>query len=155
MAVRSFIIIFAVIHICASALHSQQDNANYKTYIAKIGNRDTLINLEDKFLIQFSELLTLQNRTLTPLSDYNLDYRNGILILNKDLFQKYDLDTFQIYNLKIDYDVFPYNLKEEYSGFPQFRHYSSKPPPHRPLSPCPNHHVFLPPGADKKKAYRY
>lgn len=117
MAVRSFIIIFAVIHICASALHSQQDNPNYKTFIAKIGNRDTLINLEDKFLIQFSELLTLQNRTLTPLSDYNLDYRNGILSLSKDLFQKYDLDTFQIYNLKIDYDVFPYNLKEEYSGF--------------------------------------
>ena len=117
MAVRSFIYIFYLIMVFSSAVFSQQESPNYKTYTAKIGNRDTLVNLDDKFLIQFSEILTLQSKILIPLSDYALDHRNGIIKLDKDLFKKYDLDTFQIYNLKIDYDIFPYNLKEEYSGF--------------------------------------
>lgn len=117
MAVRSYIFIFVLIILSNSAVFSQTESPNYKTYTAKIGYRDTVVNLDDKFLIQFSEILTLQNKILTPAGDYTLDYRNGKLSLDRDLFSKYDLDTFQIYNLKIDYDVFPYNLKDEYSGF--------------------------------------
>ncbi len=116
MVIRKFIIILTVF-LFTSMLYSQQQNPNYKTYIAKIGYQDTLININDKFIIQFSDILTLHNNVLTPVSDYNFNYREGIIILSKDLFQKYSLDTFQIYNLSIDYDVFPYSLKEEYSNF--------------------------------------
>lgn len=116
MLIRKFIILIPVF-LFTSLLYSQQPNPNYKTYIAKVGYQDTLINLGDKFVIQFSDILTLQNNILTPLTDYNFNYREGIIILSKDLFKKYSLDTFQIYNLKIEYDVFPYNLKEEYSNF--------------------------------------
>ncbi|MEO8664154.1 MAG: hypothetical protein ABI462_01550, partial [Ignavibacteria bacterium] len=116
MVIKKFIIVF-FIFIIAPSLYSQQESANYKTYIAKVSYKDTLINIGDKFVIQFSDILTLQNIVLVPQSDYVLDYREGSITLSKDLFQKYDLDTFQIYNLKIDYDVFPYELKDEYSNF--------------------------------------
>ena len=89
MAVRSFIYIFSLILVFSSAVFSQQESPNYKTYTAKIGNSDTLVNLDDKFLIQFSEILTLQSKILIPLSDYVLDHRNGIIKLDKDLFKKY------------------------------------------------------------------
>lgn len=97
-------------------LYSQQ-SPNFKTYTAKVGYKDTLININDKFIIQYSDILTIQNFILSPLKDYTFNYRDGIINLSKDLFQKYSLDTFQIYNLKIEYDVFPYILKEEYSNF--------------------------------------
>lgn len=116
MIIKNFIIFIFLLTVFTPAF-SQQDSPNYKTYIAKIGYKDTVVNIDDKFIIQYSDILTLQNKILSPLSDYNLDYRKGILTLSKDLFQKYSLDTFQIYNLKIDYDVFPYILKEEYSNF--------------------------------------
>ncbi|HMS66018.1 MAG TPA: hypothetical protein PKD83_12290 [Ignavibacteria bacterium] len=116
MIIRNFIF-FLFFLILTNSAFSQQESSNYKTFIAKIGNGDTLVNLNDKFLIQYSDILTLQNKVLSPLNDYNLDYRNGILTINKDLFKKYELDTFQIYNLKIDYDVFPYILQDEYSNF--------------------------------------
>ncbi len=116
MLIKKFIILIPAI-LCTSLLYSQQQNPNYKTYIARIGFQDTLINIQDKFVIQFTDILTLQNNVLSPLSDYNFDYREGIITLSKDLFQKYQLDTFQIYNLNIEYDVFPYSLQDEYSNF--------------------------------------
>ena len=114
--IKKFIIPIFILLLTQST-YSQQDSPNYKTFIAKIGNEDTLVLLSDKFIIQFSEILTLQNNVLSPVNDYRFNYREGIVTLSKDLFQKYNLDTFQIYNLKIEYDVFPYNLKEEYSNF--------------------------------------
>ncbi|MBK8550844.1 MAG: hypothetical protein IPL53_07185 [Ignavibacteria bacterium] len=98
-------------------LYSQQQNPNYKTFNANIGYKDTLVNINDRFVIQFSDILTLQNHILTPLSDYTFNFRDGIINLSKDLFKKYELDTFQIYVLKIEYDIFPYDLKDEYSNF--------------------------------------
>lgn len=111
------ILLLVSVLLISQSLYSQQENPNYKTFIAKIAFRDTLINLGDEFLIQFTDILTLQNKILTPVADYKTDYRKGIITLDRDLFLKYNLDTFQIYNLKIDYDVFPYSLKEEYSNF--------------------------------------
>lgn len=117
--IRKFLIlILFIITIITLPLYSQQsDDPNYKTYVAKIGYKDTLVNINDRFIIQFSDILTLQNHVLTPNSDYKFDYREGVITLSKDLFQKYQLDTFQIYNLNIDYDVFPFNFKDEYSNF--------------------------------------
>ena len=108
---------FLLILITAGAVFSQQENPNVKTLIAKIGYQDTLVTLGDNFVIQFSDILTLQNNILSPNNDYDFDYRNGIIVLSKDLFKKYNLDTFQIYNLKVEYDVFPYSFKQEYSNF--------------------------------------
>ncbi len=105
------------VFVFTSLLYSQQQNPNFKIYEASIGYKDTLININDKFVLQFSDILTLQNHILTPLSDYEFNFRDGIITLSKDLFKKYELDTFQIYVLKIEYDVFPYEIKEEYSNF--------------------------------------
>ncbi|MDQ3194075.1 MAG: hypothetical protein M3P82_03645 [Bacteroidota bacterium] len=116
MVIKKFIVVFCIF-IFAPLIYSQQQDPNYKTYTAKLGYSDTLVNIGEKFVIQFSDILTLQNIVLKPLSDYDFNYREGIITLNKNLFEKYALDTFQIYNLKIDYDVFPYNLKDEYSNF--------------------------------------
>ncbi|MEO8666781.1 MAG: hypothetical protein ABI462_14920, partial [Ignavibacteria bacterium] len=33
------------------------------------------------------------------------------------IYNRYSLDTFRIYNIKIEYDLFPYNFKKEYSNF--------------------------------------
>ncbi|MBM4159160.1 MAG: hypothetical protein FJ216_10350 [Ignavibacteria bacterium] len=52
-----------------------------------------------------------------PFDDYRINYRNGIISLNKNLFYKYSLDTNRIYDLKVEYDLFPYNFKDEYSNF--------------------------------------
>ncbi|HRA99160.1 MAG TPA: hypothetical protein PK294_01860 [Ignavibacteria bacterium] len=115
MVIKKFIILIPLLLI-TSGLYAQQ-NPNYKSITTQIGNRDTLVTLPEKFIIPFSEILTLQNKILTPVSDYKLDQRQGIITLSKDLFSKYELDTFQIYNLRTDYDVFPYDIKEEYSNF--------------------------------------
>lgn len=116
MVIRKLILLSGIL-LFASATYSQQPNPNFKTYIAKIGYQDTLINLGEKFIIQYSDILTLQNNVLSPSKDYDFNYREGIITLSRDLFQKYNLDTFQIYNLNIEYDVFPYTLKDEYSNF--------------------------------------
>ncbi|MDQ3020639.1 MAG: hypothetical protein M3R36_08725 [Bacteroidota bacterium] len=116
MVIKKFIILIQVLFF-TTLLYSQQESPNYKTYIAKVGYQDTLIDIGYKFVIQFSDILTLQNKILSPVNDYTFDYRQGIIHLSKDLFKKYELDTFQVYNLKIEYDVFPYNLKDEYSNF--------------------------------------
>lgn len=116
MLIKKLIILFPVFFF-TSLLYSQQQNPNFKTFVARIGYQDTLINIQDKYVIQYSDILTLQNNILSPLNDYTFDFREGIIILSKDLFQKYSLDTFQIYNLTIDYDVFPYSFQDEYSNF--------------------------------------
>ncbi|MBS1517775.1 MAG: hypothetical protein JSS91_06780 [Bacteroidetes bacterium] len=115
MVIKKFIILFILL-LSAASLYSQQ-NPNYRTLVSQIGHRDTLITLPEKFIIPFSEILTLQNKILTPFSDYKIDNRQGVITLSKDLFSKYELDTFQIYSLRTDYDVFPYDIKEEYSNF--------------------------------------
>lgn len=117
MAIKRLYLIYLLILFSAGAVFSQQQNPNYKTFIAKIGYTDTLVNLNENFIIQYSDILTLQNIILSPKDDYTVDYRKGQIVLEKNLFSKYNLDTFQVYNLKIDYDVFPYTLKEEYSNF--------------------------------------
>ncbi len=113
MSIKKYIVLLCAL----PAIAYSQQNSNYKTYIAKIGVHDTLINLGDKFVIQFSDILTLQSKVLSPANDYDFNYREGTILLNKDLFKKYNLDTFQIYNLNIEYDVFPYSFKDEYSNF--------------------------------------
>ena len=100
----------------SSALYAQQ-NPNSKQSIYKITFQDTLINTGDKFIIQSSDILKIENITLDPLSDYRFDYRNGIIHLEDGLFKKYSLDTMRIYNLNAEYDLFPFNFREEYSNF--------------------------------------
>ena len=117
MVLKRVLLKILLVLISAGTVFSQQENPNFKTYIAKIGFKDTLISLNENFVIQFSDILTLQNNILSPKDDYNFDYRKGNISLSKDLFKKYNLDTFQIYNLKIDYDLFPYSFREEYSNF--------------------------------------
>jgi len=117
MTIYKPVFIIVILLLTSGSLFSQQDNPNIKTYTAKIGYKDTLITLEDNFVIQYSDILTLRDIVLSPRDDYDFDYRNGIVTLSKDLFSKYQLDTFQIYNLKIEYDLFPYTFKKEYSNF--------------------------------------
>ncbi len=116
MVVKKFILII-LLAIAAMPVSAQQESPNYRTYVARIGHADTLVLLPDKFLIQFSDILTLQQNVLKPSDDYKIDYKEGTIVLTKNLFSKFQLDTFQIYNLKIDYDVFPYAFKDEYSNF--------------------------------------
>jgi hypothetical protein len=116
MLIRKLIFLVPVF-LFTSVLYSQQQSPNFKTYIAKISYHDTLININDRNVMQFSDILTLQDKILTPNSDYIFNYKEGLITLSKDLYQKYELDTFQIYNLNIDYDVFPYSFKDEYSSF--------------------------------------
>ncbi len=110
-------IIFLIALFSAPLLYGQQESPNFRTYTARIGHTDTLIQLPEKFLIQLSDTLTLQDKILSRDSDYRIDYKEGNISLNKYLFSKYQLDTFQIYNLFINYDVFPYAFKDEYSNF--------------------------------------
>jgi hypothetical protein len=119
MLIRKLIFLIPVF-LFTSVLYSQQQSPNFKTYIAKISYHDTLININDRNVMQFSDILTLQDKILTPNSDYIFNYKEGLITLSKDLYQKYELDTFQIYNLNIDYDVFPYSFKDEYSSFEIF-----------------------------------
>ena len=116
MVIGKYILVL-LFGLTALQVFAQQESPNYRTYIARIGHTDTLVTLPEKFLIQFSDILTLQQQILKPSDDYKIDYKDGSIILSKDLFSKYQLDTFQIYNLKIDYDVFPYSFKDEYSNF--------------------------------------
>lgn len=99
-----------------SSVFAQQNNN--KVYNAKITFQDTLLNLGSKFIIQYSDILTLDNKLiLKPGDDYNFNYREGTISFPKNLFQKYALDTFRVYDLKVEYDFFPYNFKDEYSNF--------------------------------------
>jgi hypothetical protein len=88
-----------------------------KVINTKASYADTVINTNDKFLIQNTENLKLNNIKLNSLEDYSINYKTGLIILYKSLFFKYSLDTNRIYDLVIEYDLFPYNIKEEYSNF--------------------------------------
>lgn len=94
-----------------------QDNPNAKQQKFKVTFKDSVIVTGDKFIIQTSEILTIDKNVLKPLVDYNIDYRNGIIKLSSSLFSDYKLDTMRIYDLITEYDLFPYNIKEEYSNF--------------------------------------
>lgn len=101
----------------AAAAFPQQDSPNYRTFTARIGHTDTLIKLPERLIMQYSEILTLQQKTLKPGDDYRINYNDGEITLNKKLFSNLQLDTFQIYNVQVVYDVFPYAFKDEYSNF--------------------------------------
>lgn len=109
------IVLFIVLF--PAAYSFAQDDPNSYTFNTTIGSKDTSINLGTQFLLQFSEKLTLDSVTLTPISDYRIDYRNGVIDLSRGLFSKYDLDSTQKYSLSVQYDVFPYKFPEEYSNF--------------------------------------
>lgn len=95
-----------------------QDNPNSFSLNTSISYRDTSVKIGSSFIIQYSEKLTLDtNVVLTPGSDYIMDYRNGVISFEKDLFAKHDLDTTLTYPLKIEYDIFPYKFPDEYSNF--------------------------------------
>ncbi|HRE40011.1 MAG TPA: hypothetical protein PLG90_01665 [Ignavibacteria bacterium] len=97
---------------------SAQTNPNLKYQIYQISNSDSLISTGDKFIINFSDIITLDYKIkLRPQDDYSLNYRNGELKLDKNLFKKYSLDTNRIYDLTVEYDLFPVNLSDEYSNF--------------------------------------
>ena len=116
MLIKSLQIFLIFYFITITGLFSQQD-PNKKTFTAKITSKDTIVETGDNFVIQFTDILKIENVILDPSEDYKFDFRNGIVSLNKDLFKKYSLDTNRIYDLIVEYDLFPYNFKDEYSNF--------------------------------------
>ncbi|MEI7485501.1 MAG: hypothetical protein WCK13_12390, partial [Ignavibacteriota bacterium] len=100
----------------AGNLFSQQD-PNYKEVKLKITYTDTLLTIGEKFILPSSDEIKIDNKLLTPYSDYVFDYRNGKIYFSKELFKKYSFDTLRIYDVYIRYDLFPYYFKNEYSIF--------------------------------------
>lgn len=94
-----------------------QDNPNYKVLTVKITRLDSAIKTGDRFLIQESDTLKIDGNILSRGDDYKIDYREGNIMLSKNIFSKYSLDTNRIYDAILIYDLFPYELKEEYSNF--------------------------------------
>ncbi len=94
-----------------------QQNPNYKEQKLKIVYTDTLLLTGDKFIVSNTDEIILDNKTLTRYSDYVFDYKTGIISISKDLFKKYSFDTLRIYDIYVRYDLFPYNIKSEYSIF--------------------------------------
>jgi hypothetical protein len=114
--VKSFNILILFI-LSVPALLAQSD-PNTKVYTASISKSDTLIELGVDFVMQYSDKLTINDSlTLKPAADYRFDYRNGVIILSRSLFANYSLDTARTYSLRVEYDIFPYTFKEEYSNF--------------------------------------
>ncbi|MDD5362785.1 MAG: hypothetical protein PHN88_11675 [Ignavibacteria bacterium] len=97
-------------------VYPQQD-PNYKQQKFKLTYTDTLIITGDKFVIQNTDVLIVDGKTLVRYIDYVINYRNGIISFAKDLFSRYSFDTLRIYDITVRYDLFPYTLKEEYSIF--------------------------------------
>ncbi|MBI5403201.1 MAG: hypothetical protein HY959_07350 [Ignavibacteriae bacterium] len=94
-----------------------QGNPNYKSFVIKLTFQDTVLRTGDKFIIQGTDSLRIDRLTLIPKEDFTLNYRNGEIYFSRDLFRKYSLDTTRIYDLNIQYDLFPFALKDEYSNF--------------------------------------
>ncbi len=94
-----------------------QANPNYKSYIVKFSVRDTVIKTSDRLIIQNTDTLRIDKTVLNSAADYKLDYRTGVITFSRDLFPRYSLDTALTYDLSIQYDLFPYSLKDEYSNF--------------------------------------
>ena len=117
--IKQKIILFLVIIIAfafTGRLRSQQD-PNYKELKLKITFTDTLLVTNEKFVVPNTDVLILDGKTLTRYSDYVFDYKNGIISVSKELFSKYSFDTLRIYDVYVRYDIFPYNIKSEYSIF--------------------------------------
>jgi hypothetical protein len=101
------------------------NNPNVKTDVFQVSHTDSLVKTDVKFIIQYSEILTLdfgdvpvhKNIKLSPASDYKINYKDGVITLNDGIFSKYELDTNRIYDLKVEYDLFPYTFRDEYSNF--------------------------------------
>lgn len=94
-----------------------QENPNYKFQNLKITRLDSLIITGDKFLVQGSDTLKIEGKILSRDDDYQIDYKEGIIKLSKNIFSRYSFDTNRIYDALLIYDLFPYNIKEEYSNF--------------------------------------
>jgi len=94
-----------------------QESPNYKSYIIKLTYQDTVLKTNDKFIIQNTDSLKIEKLVLIQGEDYRLNYRNGNIIFSRELFRKYSLDTTRIYDLRVQYDLFPFILKDEYSNF--------------------------------------
>ncbi len=94
-----------------------QITPNSKVLSFKITYLDSVFTIGDKFLIQNSDTLRILNLTLERNLDYNIDYRNGIIKISKNLFSSRSLDTTRIYDLIVIYDLFPYVFKDYYSNF--------------------------------------
>lgn len=113
-----FRLIFTVFFIYSfPGLLFPQGNPNYKTFTLKFTFQDTVLKTNDKFIIQNTDSLRIDKIVLSPQEDYKLNYRNGLITFNRELFKKYSLDTTRIYDLVIQYDLFPFVLKDEYSNF--------------------------------------
>lgn len=94
-----------------------QSNPNCKSFVLKLTFQDTVLKTNDRFIIQNTDTLRIEKIVLSSIEDYKLNYRNGIITFSKDLFKKYSLDTTRIYDLVVQYDLFPYTFKDEYSNF--------------------------------------
>jgi hypothetical protein len=94
-----------------------QGNPNCKTFILKFTFQDSVLKTNDKVIIQNTDTLKIEKIVLSSFEDYKLNYRNGNITFSKDLFKKYSLDTTRIYDLVVQYDLFPYTFKDEYSNF--------------------------------------
>lgn len=92
-------------------------NPNYKSFVLKLTVQDSILKTNDKFIIQNSDTLRIEKIILSPVTDYKLNYRNGEITFSKDIFKRYSLDTTRIYDLVVQYDLFPYSFKDEYSNF--------------------------------------
>lgn len=99
-----------------SSVSFSQNNLN-KVIKAKISWVDTIVNTQDKFIIQNTDILRISDLILQSGKDYIINYRNGIINISRTMFINRSLDTNRIYDLSIEYDLFPYNLKDEYSNF--------------------------------------
>lgn len=97
-------------------LHSQ-GNPNYKSVTLKFTFQDSVLKTNDKFIIQNTDTLRIEKIILSPITDYKLNYRTGVITFSRDLFSRYSLDTTRIYDLMVQYDLFPFTFKDEYSNF--------------------------------------
>lgn len=111
------VLIILFISLITTSLEAQSGKGK-RTFETFITVRDSVIDVGNKFIIQFTDEVLLDNRIkLSPVNDYSIDYRNGIVTLSNKLFSDYNLDTNRDYNLRIFYDVFPFNFSDEYSNF--------------------------------------
>jgi hypothetical protein len=109
--------LFTVLLIISFKTATAQENPNYKLLKKQFTFLDTAIITGDKFLIPASDSLVILDINLQRNDDYKINYRNGNIVFAEGLFDKYSLDTTRIYDIYIYYNLFPYNIKDEYSNF--------------------------------------
>ncbi len=114
------ILIFIILFLIAGKIFPQID-LNYKTIKLQLSVYDSLLITGDKFVIPESDTIKIETLPsyikLVRNEDYNFNYRNGVISINKNLFSKYFLDTLRLYTVLVIYDLFPYKLRDEYSNF--------------------------------------